>query len=143
LANHSHPSETAPLIDEIAFIDRVFAGDDLNQMLDRLAGESGEFAARSLTEITAKSPSALVLAVELFRRGRAITNLKDALELEFAAARALVIGPDFYEGIRAAIIDKDRNPRWSPARIADVPQGWAAAALQLTNDRVFPKGSTT
>jgi enoyl-CoA hydratase len=128
---------------EAALIDRVFAGNDVGLMLSRLAAEPGDFAAGSHADISAKSPSALFLAVELFVRGRQANCLKDALELEFAAARALVTGHDFYEGIRAAIIDKDRNPRWIPAQIADIPQGWAAKALALTGDRVFSEGSTT
>lgn len=142
LAKHSTSPGAAALAAERPMLNRVFAGADLAQMLGQLAQEPGEFAAKSLSDIRTKSPTALALAVELFQQGRHATRLEDALELEFSAARALVIGPDFYEGIRAAIIDKDRSPRWSPARLQDIEPGWAKAALVPGPNRVFPTGAT-
>lgn len=141
LATHCTPSGPAPLAMQQTMLDRAFAGNDLARILDRLAQEPGDFAATSLADIAAKSPAALALTVELFHQGRFAARLEDALELEFAAARALVTGPDFYEGIRAAIIDKDRKPLWSPARLQDIPPDWAKAALTLGPNKVFREGS--
>ncbi|MEF3046536.1 enoyl-CoA hydratase/isomerase family protein [Pseudotabrizicola sp. L79] len=138
LAAHATDPGPAPLADHRAMIDRVFAADRLEDILAALADEPGEFAARTLADLRAKSPTALKLALRLARKGRLVASLEAALELEYAACRALVVGPDFYEGIRAAIIDKDRAPKWMPARPEDVPDDWVENALQVTADRVFP-----
>ncbi len=128
----------APLADQQAMIDRVFTGDRVQDILLRLSREPGDFAAKSLRDIQAKSPTSLKLALALMRRGRSVATLEQALELEFAACRALVIGPDFYEGIRAQIIDKDRNPKWAPSDLDQVSDSWVENALKVTSDRVFP-----
>jgi enoyl-CoA hydratase len=138
LAALCEPAAEPPLAEQRAMIDRVFGYDDVSDILAALRVESGEFAARTLADIEAKSPSSLKLALRLARLGREATSLEAAMEFEFAAARALVVSSDFYEGIRAAIIDKDRNPKWQPAALAAVGDAWVEQALQVTADRVFP-----
>lgn len=142
LAGLAQDAGTPPLAAQAALISRCFAHDRVEDILAALAAEPGEFAARTRADMAAKSPTALKLALRLCRLGAGAARLEDALELEFAAARALVVGHDFYEGIRAAIIDKDRSPKWQPATLAEVPDDWVAAALQLTEDRVFPAEGT-
>lgn len=128
----------APLAAHQPMIDRVFDALRVEDILAVLADEPGEFAAKTKSDLQAKSPMALKLARRLIHLGSGIASLEAALELEYAAARALVTQPDFYEGIRAAIIDKDRCPIWQPAHLAGVSDDWVTQALTLTNDRVFP-----
>ena len=128
----------AALDAERDLIDRTFCHDRVENILAALGAEAGEFAERTLKDLRAKSPTSLKLALLLSRLGRHVPTLEAALELEFAACRTLVKGPDFYEGIRAQIIDKDRNPQWSPATLAEVSDDWVWNVLQLTSDRVFP-----
>lgn len=132
------PSAPAPLLAERAVVDACLAHDRAEDILAALAAHPDPVAARILAEVQGKSPTALKLALRLIRLARAAPDLETCLEADFAAARALVTGPDFYEGIRAAIIDKDRSPRWSPATLADVPDDWVIAATTPTGDRVFP-----
>lgn len=138
IAAHAKEAGPAPLAAHQAMIDRVFASDDMATILAALEAEGTDFAAKTLNDIRAKSPTALKLALRLSRLGRSVTTLEAALELEYAACRALVSGPDFYEGIRAQIIDKDRNPKWSPATLDGVSDEWVKNALHVTSDRVFP-----
>jgi enoyl-CoA hydratase len=67
------------------------------------------------------SPTSLKLTFKAIRNARAANDLVAALKQEFRLAQACGRGQDMMEGIRAAIVDKDRNPKWSPARLEDVP----------------------
>ena len=128
----------APLVAHQPLIDRIFSAYRVEDIMAALAAEPGAFAAKTRADLQAKSPTALKLALRLARLGAGVPNLEAALELEYAAARAVVVGLDFYEGIRAAIIDKDRQPKWQPATLSDVSDDWVAQALNLNQDRVFP-----
>ena len=101
-------------------IDRAFTGDTVEDILKALAKESGEFAAETADVIASRSPTSLKLTLRLLRAGRASTNLAECLNRELGACIGILYNPDFYEGVRAAVIDKDRNPKWSPATLAEV-----------------------
>ena len=126
------------LADHKSLIDRAFAADRVEAIVAALEAESSEFAVKTLADLRAKSPTSLKLALRLVRLGAKVATLEEALDLEYAACRTLVVGPDFYEGIRAAIIDKDRNPKWTPPTLAEVSEAWVVNALNVTSDRVFP-----
>ncbi len=62
----------------------------------------------------------MVVALRLLRLARDSSSLEECLVREYRAALEVFASDDFREGVRAAVIDKDRNPRWSPSRIEDV-----------------------
>jgi enoyl-CoA hydratase/carnithine racemase len=70
-------------------------------------------------DILKKSPTSLKLTLALLRRTKG-WPLKDVLVLDFQISQACVENHDFFEGIRAVLVDKDQNPRWDPANLADV-----------------------
>ena len=78
------------------------------------------------------SPTALAFTLEAFRRGANLT-LKDALNAEFLLTRTTMAYPDFAEGVRAMVVDKDRQPRWQPARIEEVDPAAIAALFGQAN----------
>ncbi|WP_343116990.1 enoyl-CoA hydratase/isomerase family protein [Ostreiculturibacter nitratireducens] len=93
-------------------IDRTFAGDTLGDIVRALRHEGGEFAEGALKIIGRNSPLSMACGVELVHRLRGTNSIRRSLELEYRfTARAMEHG-DFLEGVRAQIIDKDRNPRW-------------------------------
>jgi enoyl-CoA hydratase/carnithine racemase len=100
-------------------IDRCFAADTVAEIVARLSGEDADWARAALKALRAASPSALHWTLRSLRRGRDLT-LKQALDAEFALTRTTMAHPDFTEGVRAMVVDKDRSPRWQPARIEDV-----------------------
>jgi enoyl-CoA hydratase len=97
-----------------------FGADTVAGILERLAGLEGAPAQAALRTLRLRSPTAVLWAFELLRLG-AGRALDQCLRAELALTRHAVRHPDFSEGVRAMVVDKDRNPRWSPARIEDVP----------------------
>lgn len=106
-------------------IDRVFSAPSVDEMLERLAGEGawGEGVAATLR---AASPSSVLWTHEILRRG-AGSSLAAALQAELHLTRAVTRHPDFAEGVRAMVVDKDRKPNWSPASLEAVDRGAIAA----------------
>ena len=68
----------------------------------------------------------MVVALKLLRLARTSSSLQDCLVREYRAALEVFRSDDFREGVRAAVIDKDRNPKWSPSRVEDVTPGMLA-----------------
>jgi enoyl-CoA hydratase len=86
-----------------------------------------EFAVRVRQTLLSKSPTSLKVTLRLLRLGGESADLKTCLEREFTATAAVSKTRDFYEGVRAAVIDNDRNPRWSPRDLASVDENIVAA----------------
>ena len=102
-----------------AAIDRLFAGDRVEDILDRLDAETGDaWAAATAATIRTKSPLSLKIALAQVRRGRD-WSFEQCMRAEFRIVSRIVHGHDFYEGVRAAIVEKDNAPRWEPAALAD------------------------
>lgn len=111
-------SELAPRIDALRRVGHASRVDD---MRDAVATESvrDPWFANALSSLDAGSPTSLHVGFEHFRRMRG-KSLREALAADLVLARAFMRGHDFQEGVRAALIDKDRRPAWSPPRLADV-----------------------
>ncbi|MEM6488056.1 MAG: enoyl-CoA hydratase/isomerase family protein [Pseudomonadota bacterium] len=102
-----------------ASIDRCFAAGSVEGVLDRLAGLGTDWAEAQAAAIAAKSPTCTALTFRQLRAG-ATLDFAACMALEYRLARFCMTHPDFYEGVRAAIIDKDGRPAWSPATLAAV-----------------------
>ncbi len=113
-----------------AAIDRCFDAEDLPGVIARLEAEASEWARETLATLRAMSPSSLHWSFAAIRRGAGLT-LRDALRAELALTRHVTAHPDFAEGVRAMVVDKDRSPRWTPARIEDVAPAQTAGVLAL------------
>ena len=100
-------------------IDRCFAGSEVEEFLRALDAEGGEWAAKTAATVRTKSPSSLKMAAQQLRYGARL-GFNDCMRMEYRLALACGRGEDFYEGVRAAIIDKDQKPRWRPATLAEV-----------------------
>ena len=106
-------------------IDRCFAGDSIEAILDALAteaaagGEHAAWAAQTQAGLVSKSPTSLKVTLRQLHIGRDY-DLDQALALEYRLTQHMMAAHDFYEGVRAALIDKDQTPRWQPSALSEV-----------------------
>ncbi len=122
------PPPVAPLLAERPWIDDAYAGGDLAAILARLA--AGPEAARAAAATLARrSPTALAITLRALRAAAHESSLEQALRREYRVSTHCLVLPDFAEGVRAQLVDKDRAPRWSPAAVADVDPAVVAAAF--------------
>jgi enoyl-CoA hydratase len=101
-------------------IDSWFAHDRMEDIVAALQRDGSELALSTLKTLNEKSPRGMVVTLKLLRLARALSSLEECLVREYRAALQVFASDDFREGVRAAVIDKDRNPKWSPPRIEDV-----------------------
>ncbi|MDB5578771.1 MAG: 3-hydroxyisobutyryl-CoA hydrolase [Bradyrhizobium sp.] len=101
-------------------IDAWFGHDRMQDIVAALQADGSELAQATLKTLNEKSPRGMVVALKLLRLARASSSLEQCLVREYRAALEVFASDDFREGVRAAVIDKDRNPKWSPPRIEDV-----------------------
>jgi enoyl-CoA hydratase len=92
----------------------------MQDIIADLQRDGSELALSTLKALNEKSPRGMVVALKLLRLARGSSSLEECLVREYRAALEVFRSDDFREGVRAAVIDKDRNPRWSPAQISDV-----------------------
>ncbi|HEY8126382.1 MAG TPA: 3-hydroxyisobutyryl-CoA hydrolase [Methylocystis sp.] len=93
------------------------AREKVEDIIAAFEGDESEFSLQAADEIRAKSPTALKVTRALLLRAAGAPDLETCLTNEFKAACRMLATHDLYEGVRAAIIDKDRRPRWSPDRL--------------------------
>ncbi|RZT25923.1 enoyl-CoA hydratase [Mycobacterium sp. BK558] len=125
------------------WIDECYAGATVADIVDALRRHGEGPADDAADLITSRSPMALSVALEAVRRAASLTTLEDVLRQEFRTSCAALRSHDLVEGIRAQLIDKDRNPQWSPASFdavtaADVDAYFASADPDLTFDQEQP-----
>jgi enoyl-CoA hydratase len=103
-------------------IGRCFSQPDVESIIACLAAEPGEWAARQLAVLRTRSPQTLKVAHRQLTLGLQMKSFEDNMRMEYRIARRVVSRPDFQEGVRAALIDKDNAPRWSPSRLEEVTE---------------------
>ncbi len=108
-------------------IDGWFGHDRMEDIVARLQRDGSELALATLKTLNEKSPRGMVVTLKLLRLARASSSLEECLVREYRAALQVFASDDFREGVRAAVIDKDRSPKWSPPRIEDVTPEMVAA----------------
>jgi enoyl-CoA hydratase len=109
----------APLTDIRAKIDAAFASASVFAILEWLETDASDWAQETLRTIRAKSPTATKLALRQIREGK-LLDFDDCMRMEYRMVNRVIAGHDFYEGVRATIIDKDQLPKWRPAALDEV-----------------------
>ena len=129
VAGFSTRESAGPIAAQQSDIDRWFAYDRMEDIFKALERDGSDFAQSTLKLLHQKSPRGMVVTLKLLRLARHSTSLEECLAREYRAALEVFRSDDFREGVRAAVIDKDRNPRWSPLRVEDVTPDMLAPYL--------------
>ena len=122
IAAVSRPVEPETGRETLDRIAALFSQDSLDAVMEQLdaAAENGDdFAADARAAILRKSPTSLRVAFRQIREGRGL-SMDDCMRMEFRILHRMLVGHDFYEGIRAAIIEKGSTPHWAPDRLQDI-----------------------
>ncbi len=119
----------SPLLAEREWIDHCYAGQTVSDIVSALRSHSagparsrggGTVASEAADLIASRSPVSVSVALEAVRRAAALPTLEDVLRQEFRTSCGALRSHDLVEGIRAQLIDKDRNPQWSPGSLSAV-----------------------
>lgn len=128
IARFAVPPPPFSLAPHSAAIARCFSADSLPEIAARLEAEGSDWARETLASLRRLSPSALCWTLASLRAG-ASRDLDACLAAELALVRRIIRLPDFTEGVRAMVVDKDRAPRWLPRRIEEVDPRLIAALM--------------
>lgn len=114
---HSERNESLRMVTGI--IEKAFSNKTVEEILKALDQPGHDFAARTAATMRLRSPTSLKLTHAYYQKmqGR---SFDEVTAMDYRLSIRCVLHHDFYEGIRAAVVDKDRNPKWNPARLEDV-----------------------
>ncbi|QNK80203.1 3-hydroxyisobutyryl-CoA hydrolase [Nakamurella sp. PAMC28650] len=133
------PPPPSTLVAQRDWIDHCYDSDSAQQIVDNLRRVGMPGATAAAEAICAACPTSVLVALQAIRglRGSGAT-LEQALNQEFSMVGAAIRSPDLVEGIRAAVIDKDRQPKWSAGRFAEVSVDTVAEFFRSAGDPPFP-----
>jgi enoyl-CoA hydratase len=129
LAAHAVPPPESLLAADRPAIDRCFGTADIGAVVSALEAEGTAWAHTTLATLSQMSPTSLTVTCEALRRGAAMT-LAECLAMELRLTRSVTFHPDFAEGVRAQVVDKTRDPRWTPATLAEIDPADIAALFE-------------
>jgi enoyl-CoA hydratase len=113
------PAPEAPLAARRVAIDDIFRLPSVEEILERLDAEKSEWTDVAAATIRTKSPTSLKIAFRELREGKTL-SFDDCMRMEFRIANRILAGHEFFEGVRAALVEKDNAPRWRPAALGEV-----------------------
>ena len=133
-ADEGAPGLPAMMVD----IDRCFSAESVGEIASRLKQHPGEWAQKQLAALLKLSPLAMAITLEQLKRC-ANRSFEDSMTIEYRMAQhCMRPDHDFFEGVRALLIDKDQKPKWNPSSIEDVTRAMVEAHFTpVSNDLTF------
>ncbi|MGW6393905.1 enoyl-CoA hydratase/isomerase family protein [Streptomyces sp. NPDC055103] len=120
VSRHTVTPPPGILAEQREWIDACYRAETVETIVDRLFEAGVPAAKETATTLLSKSPTALKATLATLRRSRALATLEEVLDLEFRVSCAALATPDLVEGIRAQVVDKDRDPHWTPPTLPEV-----------------------
>ncbi|MGE0067002.1 MAG: enoyl-CoA hydratase/isomerase family protein [Solirubrobacterales bacterium] len=128
----SAPPPAASLLAQREILDPAYAGPSAAAIVAALEADGREPASAAAAAIRQQSPTAQEVTLRAIRRASRLQSLEQCLAQDLQTSTAFMGVPDFVEGIRALVVDKDREPRWSPSRLEDVSEEDLSAFSHLS-----------
>ncbi|EFO29492.1 3-hydroxyisobutyryl-CoA hydrolase [Roseibium sp. TrichSKD4] len=119
LASFSADTGPAPLMERAEQVDRIFGLGSVGEILSALEVEADEWATKTAATIRSRSPTSVRVAFEQMQRGAKL-DFTECMKLEFRIVNEVLRQQDFYEGVRAVLLDRDQSPNWQPATLEEV-----------------------
>ena len=131
-----HESAGAPPLASLrAQIDRCFAGGSVEAILEALAKEHSDWARETRATMERASPISLKITLHQMKLGEAGVDIETALALEYRMTQHAMAAHDFFEGIRAVLVDKDQTPRWEHASVSEIGEQEVARYFESLGER--------
>ena len=121
----------------------------MEDIMHALQTDAGEFATETAATLLEKSPTSLKITLEGLRRATRMSSIAEDLQMEFRLGQGCLRVrengqvPDFYEGVRAALVDKDKKPQWQPARLEDVSADYMESFFEPVEQEWEPPSAVT
>ncbi len=111
---------SSQIVETLFQINRHFASDRLEDVLKSLESDETPWAMKELASLRTKSPQTCKVALRQLYESARLTDFADNMAMEYRIASRVIVRPDFAEGVRAVIVDKDNAPKWNPATAEEV-----------------------
>lgn len=108
------------LAENLQTINSIFSAGSVEEIMSRLDGESSEFCGKTLKALSRASPRSLKVAFRQITEGKKLNTLAECLNMEHRLVTRCCENDDFYEGVRALLIDRDNKPKWNPDSVEKV-----------------------
>ncbi|WP_431972267.1 enoyl-CoA hydratase/isomerase family protein [Nocardia sp. bgisy134] len=135
IAKFATDAPESELLAQRDWIDACYGADTVEEIVARLQAAEAPEATKAASDLLAKSPVALKVTLRSLRAARDLPSLEAVLNEEYRVSIASLVSHDLVEGIRAQVIDKDRNPQWRPATLAEVTDAQVAAYFAELGDK--------
>jgi len=117
ISRYQQATEGSRLLGQKAAINMFFSAPGVEDIMDGLGGNKSDWAQGWHKKLLKKSPTSMKVSYQQMRRGRALKSFRENMKMEFRIVNRIIKGHDFYEGVRAILLDKDNDPKWNPAAL--------------------------
>ncbi|XP_025082431.1 3-hydroxyisobutyryl-CoA hydrolase, mitochondrial-like isoform X1 [Pomacea canaliculata] len=134
--NFTEKGKPFVLASHMETINKVFEAETVEEILQKLAADNSEFAQKHLATLKKMSPTSMKVTFRQLQMGKKL-KLADELQMEYRLSQRCLEDHDFYEGVRAVLVDKDQNPKWNPATLQEVTDdklNWYFSPLPPENE---------
>ncbi len=115
----SEQTKQSDLLKNNDIIQNCFSQESVEKIINTLKNNQNNFCAEIFDQLQQRSPTSLKVTLEQFRRAKSM-SFDQVIEMDFFIAKQMLLGHDFFDGIRAMVIDKDHHPQWNPSELNNV-----------------------
>lgn len=135
LERFSSPVTPTDVLNKEAFINKHFQQHNVESILSSLQNNNHEWCQQTYTSLMQKAPLSLKVTLQQIRKAKNMT-FADCLKMDYCLVGHFMQEHDFYEGVRALLVDKDKNPQWQPKTLADITDAELAAQFECREEDI-------